>query len=173
MKQKLESFLSLVSVEPHVLILGSMPSVQSLKTQQYYAHPRNHFWPLMGRILQSDVPEDYAVRCEWLCSHHIALWDSVYRCFRQGSQDVNIQEVEPNDIDAFLNKYPTIRAVFFNGVAAKKYFEKFHQLPDDVSSILLPSSSPIPRPNMITMDDKLPFWMEIQKELILSNKTNI
>ena len=69
-----------------VLILGSMPSAASLAAGQYYAHPQNRFWPLMARLLEGyDVPsEDYEERLAMLLRHHVALWDAIDACDREG-----------------------------------------------------------------------------------------
>lgn len=76
----------------HTLILGSMPGVASLKQQQYYAHPQNRFWPLMTRLLgEASVPSAYPGRLHMLLCHHIALWDSIGTCDRDGSLDSAIK----------------------------------------------------------------------------------
>ena len=82
-----------------VLILGSMPSAASLAAGQYYAHPQNRFWPLMARLLEGyDVPsEDYEERLTMLLRHHVALWDAIDACDREGSLDSAIKNETAND----------------------------------------------------------------------------
>lgn len=45
-----KSFKPSVDNKSKVLILGSMPGVKSIEMQQYYAHPQNRFWKVMGKI---------------------------------------------------------------------------------------------------------------------------
>ena len=157
------SFPPLVGKNPQLLILGSMPSVQSLTKARYYAHPRNHFWPLMAAVLGEDLPEDYPERLKMLTDHGVALWDSIGSCRREGSLDSAIRDVAPNDISGLLAAQPNIAAVACNGQRAQKELLQFHEIPPHVALLLLPSSSPVPRKGMVTLEDKLPHWQVLQE----------
>ncbi|MFJ6265068.1 DNA-deoxyinosine glycosylase [Lysinibacillus xylanilyticus] len=75
MSNELKNVLSpVIDLSTKVLIVGSMPGKQSLEKQQYYGNPRNHFWPIIGEILEMDVPQDYGQRLKLLKDHHIGLW---------------------------------------------------------------------------------------------------
>ena len=128
------------------LILGSMPSVASLEAQQYYAHPQNRFWPMMAYILeQSDAPTVYAERLKMLLRHHIALWDSIATCEREGSLDADIHNEQANDFSALLKQYPHIHTICFNGNKSFACFKKYNKpLLDcpDLHFYKLPSTSP-------------------------------
>ncbi len=101
-----------------------MPGEESLRRQQYYAHPRNGFWPIMGGLLGFDPGLPYAERQERLAAAGIALWDVLAACQRQGSLDADIRQGEANDFLAFLRRQPRIRVVFFNGGAAATLFRR-------------------------------------------------
>ena len=73
-----------------LLILGSLPGDESIRRQQYYAHPRNHFWPIMAGLLGEELPEDYEKKKAMLLRHGIALWDVLFSAEREGSLDTNI-----------------------------------------------------------------------------------
>ena len=81
-----------------VLVLGSMPSIKSLEESQYYAHPRNAFWPIMCELLGGAPGDDYAARARMLTRHGIALWDVCRCCERLTSSDSMIRAEVPNDI---------------------------------------------------------------------------
>ncbi len=130
-----------------VLILGSMPGAASLAAREYYAHPRNLFWPLLGAILGFDPGSDYALRVAALKHAGIALWDVIGRCHRSGSLDARIdsKSVVANDFAAFLTRHPRLHTVCFNGATAEASWRR-HVLPGLTASGLrtlrLPSTSP-------------------------------
>jgi len=143
-----ESFAPVIGRNPKVLILGSMPGIASLEAQQYYAHPRNAFWPVMGEILGEQWADDYARRIAQLEQHPVALWDTLRGCHREGSLDSAIRsnELVANDIVGLLEEHPSLRLIAFNGAASEKYFRQTvaKTLPPEcaIERIRLPSTSP-------------------------------
>ncbi len=143
-----ESFAPVIGRNPKVLILGSMPGIASLEAQQYYAHPRNAFWPIMSEILGEQWSDDYEHRIEQIKRHPIALWDSLKACRREGSLDSAIQRDDriANDIPGLLAEHPTLHLIAFNGAASEQYFRQsvLDKLPKQHSLdfIRLPSTSP-------------------------------
>lgn len=142
-----ESFPPLVAAGARILILGSMPGQASLREQQYYAHPRNAFWPIMGQLFDAGPERSYRQRCDLLMNNGIAVWDVLRYCWRPGSLDSDIEphSVEVNDFTDFLDRYPEIRQVFFNGRKAEQTFNRHvagHLRPGAIRSGVLPSTSP-------------------------------
>lgn len=142
-------FPPVVSKRPQVLILGSMPGVRSLQEQQYYAHPQNSFWKIMGVLFSMPV-ETYRQRLALIKANELALWDVLRSCVRPGSLDSEIDpsSIEVNDVGAFLSAHEKITRVFFNGATAEKEFTRrvLPELPRAVAARLtlkrLPSTSP-------------------------------
>ena len=109
------------------LILGSMPGIRSLEANQYYAHPRNTFWPIICKLFNAKEDLNYPQRKQLLIDHRIALWDVLKSCYRKGSLDSNIDHgtIEANDFNTFLKKHKQIKIIFFNGGEAEKLFKKY------------------------------------------------
>ena len=141
------SFPPVAAPDARLLILGSMPGEASLRAGQYYAHPRNAFWPIMGDLLGFSPDLPYADRLQRLTASGIALWDVIAGCERSGSLDADIvrTSVRTNDFAGFLTAHPGIERVFFNGAAAETNFRR-HVLPQATANhcrlLRLPSTSP-------------------------------
>lgn len=116
--------LPVVDSATKVLIVGSMPGKQSLEKQQYYGNPRNHFWPIMSELLETEVPDDYVKRIALLKHNAIGLWDTIETCEREGSLDAAIRNEKPNDFQTLFEEYPNIQLVLFNGAKAFEVFKK-------------------------------------------------
>ncbi|PIP02602.1 MAG: DNA-deoxyinosine glycosylase [Zetaproteobacteria bacterium CG12_big_fil_rev_8_21_14_0_65_54_13] len=148
------------------LILGSMPGRKSLDEQQYYAHPRNAFWPIMGELLGFSAELAYEERLALLRSNGIALWDVAHQCIRPGSLDsaIKLQSVVTNDFETFFDSHPQIRAVCFNGRKAADLYQRrvVHKLARAYANLpqyCLPSTSPAHA--AISFDNKLAQWQQI------------
>jgi double-stranded uracil-DNA glycosylase len=113
-------------VEPRVLVLGSMPGEASLAAQQYYAHPQNAFWRLVGAVYGFAPELEYAERLRLLTANGVALWDVLARCHRRGSLDSAIERASAatNDFAGLFAAHPTIAVVCLNGALAHDLFER-------------------------------------------------
>lgn len=100
----------------HLVVLGSFPGEASLRAAQYYAHPRNHFWPLVGALIGVDlVALPYRERLRALLGHGLGLWDVYASCRREGSLDSAIEDACPNDLASLRRRAPVLAAVAHNG----------------------------------------------------------
>lgn len=160
------SFPPVVSRNSKVLILGSMPGEVSLKAAQYYAHPRNAFWRIMGELFGAGLSLPYQERLVVLNGAGIALWDSLRACTRPGSLDSAIRDEEANDFTALFTSFPKITHVFFNGAKSEAAFRR-HVLPTLARSqrvfARLPSTSPAHAG--MTFDEKVKRWRAVTKAL--------
>ncbi len=145
-------FPPVVDVHCRVLVLGSLPGRRSLEARQYYALPRNAFWPIMGELFGAGPALSYERRLNRLVDHRVALWDVLEASVRKGSLDSNIIEstARCNDFVTFFSRYPAIELVCFNGQKAAQIFRR-RVLPelrsdgvagDDRRYLTLPSTSP-------------------------------
>jgi len=120
-----DSCLPLVArPDARVLVLGSLPGQKSLEQHQYYAHPRNHFWPIMRQLLCLPEKADYADRIAGLLNHGIALWDVCAQAQRPGSLDSAIRDAVANDFPAFFAAHPHIALIACNGGKAFGLFQR-------------------------------------------------
>jgi hypoxanthine-DNA glycosylase len=168
------SFPPLVSVGAKLLILGSMPGTASLAAGQYYAHPRNLFWSIMGELLGAAPTLTYQERTDILTSQGIAVWDVLKSCSRSGSLDAAISKssMVSNDFSDFLSSYPQITAIFFNGGTAEQCFLKYVCATLKQKTLhlqLLPSTSPAHA--ALSYAQKLESWRVILEHLNSSNQS--
>ena len=146
---------------PQILILGSIPGIQSLEKQQYYGNSRNHFWPIMFHIFDEPIIDDYESRIIWIKQKKIALWDTIGSCIRPGSLDSKITEEQPNDIISLLKQYESIRRIICNGGKSYDVFKKYIGLQEGLhftDVVKLPSTSPVPGRYTKTFEEKCVIW---------------
>jgi hypoxanthine-DNA glycosylase len=152
------------------VVLGSFPGVASLQAQQYYGHPRNHFWPILSAIWGIELSAlTYAPRLQAMLDRGVGLWDVYASCQRIGSLDSSIlldSEVA-NDIPSLLDVHPGIAAIALNGAKAHQVFQRRiapaidpHRL-CGLAVLALPSTSPANA--SISRQHKLARWREIER----------
>ncbi len=127
--------------ETRLLLLGSFPSVASLNAAQYYAHPRNQFWALLGALFELDLPAmPYGARVDAVLHRGVGIWDVYAACRREGSLDASITAGEPNDLAGLVATLPRLRGIAHNGGASARFLARSRGLAAQVWR--LPSSSP-------------------------------
>jgi len=138
------SFAPIAAPGAHTLILGSMPGTASLEADEYYAHPRNAFWRIMGALYGAEPDLPYAERVAVLLVSSVAVWDVLQACEREGSLDADIRAEVPNDFAAFFSAHAGIRRIGLNGGKAAASFRKHAArfLPAGAEMRVLPSTSP-------------------------------
>ncbi len=142
---KLQGLPPLLGRQTRVLILGSFPSVKSLQTQQYYAHPQNQLWRLIFSIISPSSPYEicamcYQIRSDYLMQHGVGLWDVYASCERIGSLDCAIRHAQLNDLASLKQRCPDLQAIAHNG--SDSYAHAKYTLGLGLPVYKLPSSSP-------------------------------
>lgn len=157
----IESFQAVAETNARVLVLGSIPGIRSLREQQYYAHPRNQFWPIIGHLLGINPDSPYVERLNGLTQSGVALWDVMKRCRRASSldSDIDLTSVVINDFNSFFESHGKIQAILFNGTTAEKMFNKHFEggrYREKFQLVRLPSTSPANA--AMSYEQKLESW---------------
>lgn len=143
-----------------ILILGSFPGEASLAASQYYAHPRNQFWRLIGAVLHDELASlAYPARLQRLMDHRIGLWDVIAACKRSGSLDSAIREAQAVDFSQLNVRYPTLHTIAFNGKTSGKAAPRFDAA--GYRTLVLPSSSPANA--QLSFEEKLVQWRALTR----------
>lgn len=142
--------------DARMLIVGSMPSVKSLADAQYYAHPRNAFWPIMFDVFSVERSGDYEKKKALIREHGLALWDVAAVCEREGSLDSAMRDIAFNDFASLYAQCPNIRTVLCNGGTAHALFLRSGAA-GDRRVVRMPSTSPA---YTMAYEKKLSCWRE-------------
>lgn len=136
-----KAFPPLIDKSSTILILGTMPGEKSLELQEYYGNRGNQFWKLLFTIFQETFSQDYETKKALLKRHHIAVWDVLEYCEREGSLDSRIKNEKANDFEQFYSAHPNIKSVLFSSKNAAVYYDKYVGRREGVGYYVLPSPS--------------------------------
>jgi hypoxanthine-DNA glycosylase len=144
-------------------VLGTLPGEESLRRAQYYAHPRNLFWPIVCGLFGETAPAGYADKLGFVAIRRIALWDVCECGERRASADATIRAEVPNAIDVLLDRHQGIRAVAFNGTGARLLCDRHFVRRPELVYLALPSTSPAHA--RLGFADKLARWSVLREVL--------
>ena len=158
---RLRGLAPVIAQDARVLILGSFPSEASLAAKQYYAHPRNHFWPILGAVLGEPLAElPYAQRLERVKARRVAIWDTIVACERAGSLDASIRNAERGELRRVHRAAPQLVAVCFNGQTAGRAEPVWAEA--GYQTVVMPSTSPA---YTLPIERKLERWQALRQFL--------
>lgn len=160
------AFPPIINEDAEVIILGTMPSEESLRKQEYYGHKTNQFWKLIFALFRKEYTDDYTSKIRLLKENKIALWDVLNSCEGEGSADSNIKNEIPNDFNQLFTNYPKIRTIFFSSKKAEEFYNKYVRKDSRYKYYVLPSPSSANA--RLSFDTKLKEW-QVLKE-VLENK---
>jgi len=154
----LQGLAPVIDPATRILVLGSFPGAASLAAQQYYAHPRNQFWKLVGALVGEDLYSlSYDQRLPRLLAHRFGLWDVLAACEREGSLDSAIRKPAANDFKRLRLLCPQLETVGFNGQTSGKFAPQFAA--HGYRTVVLPSSSPAYM--VLGFEQKLEAWRQL------------
>jgi double-stranded uracil-DNA glycosylase len=150
----------LANTDARILILGSLPGDESIRQQQYYAHPQNQFWVMLASVYGETLYDAYARRISLIARHELAVWDVLNSAERAGSLDTAIRNAVPNDFSVFFARHKRLEAIAFNGQKAhalyKRYIAKSDRGPSrTLRTAVMPSTSPA---YTISVEKKIAQW---------------
>ena len=123
-------------------MLGTLPGEESLRRVEYYAHPRNLFWPIVFALFGEVPAAEYEARLRFASDRRIALWDVCAIAVRRASLDSEIKRESPNPIHDLLDAHPDIRIVVFNGGGAQRLYDRHFARRPNLLYLHMPSTSP-------------------------------
>ena len=137
----LEGLPPVLDAHTRLIVLGSFPGVASLQAQQYYGHPRNHFWPILAALWGTDLMAmSYGARLVEARRHGLGLWDVYASCRREGSLDSAIEHARLNDLSRLHRLAPALQAIVHNGGESARAMVHTRAL--GLPVLRLPSTSP-------------------------------
>lgn len=152
----IHSFTPFVHSTSKILILGPMPGITSLEKQEYYAHPRNHFWKIIYTLFDClPISTHFEEKIKVLQNNNIGLWDVLQHCERKGSLDMHIKNHQENDFETLFITFPLINKIVFNGKESHKFFLKKFGHIKGITYYVMPSTSPA---NTMSFEKKLQQW---------------
>ena len=160
---RLHGLAPIVGPDTRVLILGSFPGIASLRAQQYYGHPQNHFWKILQALWpQHPLPgaDQYGQRCAWTLARGLGIWDVYASCERDGSLDSAIRDPEVNDFAALKARCPQLQLIVHNGGESFRHAKLVRSSlgVEHFPLVKLPSTSPANA--SWSFDRKLSSWRE-------------
>jgi hypoxanthine-DNA glycosylase len=156
--ERLQGLAPVVAPNTRLVVLGSFPGVASLLAQQYYAHPRNHFWPILSALWGMDLTAaPYDERLAVVKQRGLGIWDVYAGCRREGSLDSAIEDAQPNDLAGLKATLPHLQAYAHNGGESARSMRITQAL--GLAVYRLPSTSPANA--SWSFEGKLAAWREV------------